>query len=93
VKYLVWFVYIKSPLGTVLRYSKQAVLGIFESPDEARAVIARLSDKLSAQLELVMVSDSESLYSISLLDPDLPDVIRSMRGKREQVFLILAVWR
>jgi len=69
------------------------VLGIFESPDEARAVIARLSDKLSAQLELVMVSDSESLYSLSLLDPDLPDVIRSMRGKREQVFLILAVWR
>lgn len=90
---MVWFVYIKSPLGTVLRYSKQAVLGVFESLDEARAVITRLSNRISAQLELITVSSIEDLYSISLLDADLLDVIDSMKRNREKVFLVLAVWR
>jgi len=93
VKCLVWFVYINSPLGTVLRHSKQAVLGIFNSLDEAKAVVAKLSSKISAHLELVMVSSSKDLYRLSLLDPDLPDVIRSTRDKQKQVFLVLAVWR
>ena len=90
---MVWFVYIKSPLGTVLRYSKQVALGVFESLDEARAVIARLSNRISAQLELITVSSIEDLYSISLLDADLLDVIDSMKRNREKVFLVLAIWR
>ena len=90
---MVWFVYIKSPLGTVLRHSKRAVLGIFKSLDEARAVIARLSNRLSPQLELITVSSIEDLYSLSLLDADLSDVIDSIRRDQERVFLVLAIWR
>jgi len=69
------------------------VLGIFKSLDEARAVIARLSNRLSPQLELITVSSIEDLYSLSLLDADLSDVIDSIRRDQERVFLVLAIWR
>ncbi len=90
---LVWFVYIKSPLGTVLRHHKQAIVGIFTSYNDALKAMAKLRDRLSADLRIVKVSGGASeVYNLALLDPDLADVINLMRGKSDELFLILAVW-
>ncbi len=89
---LVWFVYIKSPLGTVLRYHKQAIVGIFTSYEAALKAVDRLRDKLSASLRIVKVDNVGEMYSLALLDPDLADIINLLKEKSDELFLVLAVW-
>ena len=90
---LVWFVYIKSPLGTVLRYHKQAVIGIFTTHNDALMAVNRLRDRLSADLRIIRLRGSTSeVYDMALLDPDLADVVNLVKDKTGEVFLVLAVW-
>ncbi|MCS7110964.1 MAG: hypothetical protein N3D82_03435 [Ignisphaera sp.] len=82
-----WYQYRKSPLGTVVRETMRAVLGVY-SREEAMEKMENLRDRISARLKIVDVE--QSIHELLSIDPDLADMIWRDAG-RDRVVLI-ATW-
>lgn len=68
---MIWFSYMRSPLGPSVRLSYAAPVDVVEGAEGYEA-----GEGGSVMLEILCPSREEDLYRISTLDPDLVDVLK-----------------
>ncbi|MEM1541740.1 MAG: hypothetical protein QW101_03740 [Ignisphaera sp.] len=83
-----WFNYRKTPLGTAVRETMTAIVGVYTSREEAEKDMEQLREILSANLKIVDIAFNENYEKMCLLDPDIADVHVQTRGR----YLLVAVW-
>lgn len=70
---MIWFAHMRSPLGTSIRITYTAIVEIGKR--EEIEALAKNIDYLRA--EVICGLGVDALYRLSLLDPDVVDIMRS----------------
>jgi hypothetical protein len=86
-----WFVYRKSPLGTVVKENMKASLGLFKGNDVLKAV-KTLKEILVAEVKIIPINDKSLSSSLALIDPDLIDVVKNSKCDVNECYIIIVSW-
>lgn len=86
-----WFVYRKSPLGTVVKEYMKACLGIY-SEQEAKKIVSMVTEiNVSGKVKAVPLSE-DFLKTLAQLDADLLDLIKNSNCKRDSCYAVIITW-
>jgi len=77
------FAFGKSPLGTIIRFTRRGVIALAKAIEEADEVASKLK-AVGINVRIVDVKSIEGVYEAAYIDPDIVDV-----GYR---YVVLAEW-
>jgi hypothetical protein len=85
-----WFLYRKSPLGTVVKESMKAVLGLFKG-DEVLKTVETFRRILGVEMRVISI-DASLNHLLSTIDPDLMDIIKNTKCCENNCYLLIVSW-
>uniref|UniRef100_A0A7C4FIL4 Uncharacterized protein n=1 Tax=Ignisphaera aggregans TaxID=334771 RepID=A0A7C4FIL4_9CREN len=86
-----WFLYRKSPLGTVVKESMKAVLGLFKG-DEVLKAVETFRRILGIEIRVISIDSASLNHLLPTIDPDLMDIIRNVKCCENNCYLLIASW-